>query len=162
MDTVQSLLDSILFSEKFAPPNIAFNDAASTIHTTFWEDSYSRNLRLQDVEIEVRLGKCPLSGKGPFDTVISEKLFNIMIESLIGFNEWDETQYTEDVVGYFPKIDESVRHVVSNNGSTITTSKQKVSQADYIGKDLPFDFRLAVNIELTLPFDERYTLKTAT
>lgn len=161
MDSIQAVLDSVLFSEKFAPPNLAFNNAARTIHTTFWEDSYNKNLRLQDVEIEVRFGRCPSSVKGPFNTSVSEKQFNTIVESLMSFNEWDYTQYTEDIVGYFPKVDESVRHVVSGNEST-TTSKQKVSQADYLGKDLPFDFRLAVNIELTLPANERYTLKTAT
>lgn len=159
---MQAVLDSILFSEKFAPPNLAFNDSARTVHTTFWEDSFNRNLRLENVEIEVRLGKCPLNGKGPFNTNVSERQFNTIVESLMCFNEWDETQYTEDIVGYFPKIDESVRHVVSSDGYTTTTSKQKVTQADYIGKDLPFDFRLAVNIELTLPANERYTLNTAT
>jgi len=162
MDSIQGVLDSILFSEKFAPPNLAFNNAARTIHTTFWEDSFNRNLRLENVEIEVRFGKCPLSGKGPFNTDVSETQFNAIVESLSGFNEWDSTQYTEDIVGYFPKVDESVRHIVSSDGSTTTTSKQKVSQADYVGKNLPFDFRLAVNIELTLPHSKRYTLETAT
>ncbi len=161
MDSIQAVLDSVLFSEKFAPPNLASNDAARTIHTVFWEDSYNRNLRLQDVEIEIRLGKCPFNGRGPFNTSISEKQFNAIIESLMGFNKWDTTQYTEDVVGYFPRIDESIRHVVSSDGSKTTTSKQKVSQADYLGKNLPFDFRLAVNIELTLPPSEKYTLDSA-
>ena len=162
MDSVQGVLDSILFSEKFAPPNLAFNNTARTIHTTFWEDSFNRNLRLEHVEIEARLGKCPLTGKGPFNTNVSQKQFNTIVESLSGFNEWDSTQYTEDIVGYFPKVDESVRHVVSSDGSKTTTSKQKVSQADYVGKNLPFDFRLAVNIELNLPDSDRYTLDTAT
>uniref|UniRef100_A0A6C0IXI7 mRNA 5'-phosphatase n=1 Tax=viral metagenome TaxID=1070528 RepID=A0A6C0IXI7_9ZZZZ len=162
MDSVQGILDSILFCDKFSPPNLALNDAARTIHTFFWEDSFNRNLRLEQVEIEVRFGKCPLSAKGPFNTDVSEKQFNTIIGSLLGFNKWDSTQYTEDIVGYFPKIDESVRHVVSSDGSKMTTSKQKVSQADYVGKNLPFDFRLAVNIELTLPESNRYTLDTAT
>ena len=156
------MLDSILFAEKFAPPNLAFNNAARTIHTTFWEDSFNRNLRLENVEIEVRFGKCPLSGRGPFNTNVSEKQFHTIVESLLGFNEWDSTQYTEDIVGYFPKIDESVRHVVSSDGSKTTISKQKISQADYLGRDLPFDFRLAVNIELTLLESKKYTLDTAT
>ena len=162
MDSIQGVLDSVLFCDKFAPPNLAFNNAARTIHTTFWEDSFNRNLRLENVEIELRFGKCPLNGRGSFNTNVSEKQFNTIVESLLGFNEWDSTQYTEDIVGYFPKIDESVRHVVSQNGSKTTTSKQKVSQADYVGRDLPFDFRLAVNIELTLPEDNMYTLATAT
>ena len=151
MDSIQSILDSVVFSERFSPPNLAFNNAARTIHTTFWEDAFNRNLRLENVEIEVRFGRCPPYGKGSFNTDVSEKQFNKMVESLMGFNDWDSTAYVEDIVGYFPKIDESVRHVVSNDGSTTTTSKQKVTQADYLGKDLPFDFRLAVNIELTLP-----------
>tara|TARA_Y100000389_G_C17343540_1_gene454635 strand:- start:116 stop:868 length:753 start_codon:yes stop_codon:yes gene_type:complete len=166
MDSIQGVLDSILFAEKFAPPNLAFNNAARTIHTTFWEDSFNRNLRLENVEIEVRFGKCPLNVRGPFNTTVSEKQFNTIVESLLGFNGWDSTQYTEDIVGYFPKIDESVRHVVSSDESKrttkTTTSKQKISQADYVGKDLPFDFRLAVNIELTLPESNKYTLDTAT
>ncbi len=162
MDSVQGVLDSVIFSERFPPPNLAFNDAARMIHTTFWEDSFNRNLRLQDVEIEVRLGKCPLNGRGPFNTEISEKQFHTIVESLLGFNKWDESRYTEDIVGYYPKIDESVRHIVSSDGSTTTMSKQKVTQADYLGKNLPFDLRLAVNIELTLPPSERYTLATAT
>jgi hypothetical protein len=162
MDSIQSILDSVLFSEKISPPNLAFNDAARTIHTTFWEDAFNRNLRLENAEIEVRLGRCPPSGKGSFNTDVSEKQFNKMVESLMAFNEWDSTAYVEDIVGYFPKVDESVRHVVSNDGSTTTTSKQKVTQADYLGKDLPFDFRLAVNIELTLPPNKKYTLNTAT
>ena len=162
MDSIQSILDSVVFSERFSPPNLAFNNAARTIHTTFWEDAFNRNLRLENVEIEVRFGRCPPSGKGSFNTDVSENQFNKMVESLMGFNEWDSTAYVEDIVGYFPKVDESVRHVVSNDGSTTTTSKQKVTQADYLGKDLPFDFRLAVNIELTLPSDGKYTLNTAT
>lgn len=161
MDSVQAILDSILFAEKFPPPNLASNNAAKNIHTMFWEDSYNRNLRLQDLEIEVRLGKCPSGGKGAFNTSIPEKQFNKMVESLQGYNEWDKNEYTEDIVGYFPRIDESVRHVVSNDGSTKTISKQKVSQADYIGKDLPFDFRIAVNIELTLPLSKKYSLANA-
>ena len=161
MNSVQGVLDSILFSEKFPPPNLAFNDTANTIHTTFWEDSYNRNLRLQDVEIEVRLGKCPPNGRGSFNTSIPERQFGIMIESLQGFNQWDHTEYTEDIIGYFPEVDESVRHVISSDGSQTTTSKQKVTQADYIGKDLPFDFRLAVNIELKIPHSSMYQLQTA-
>lgn len=163
MDSIQSMLNSILFSERFPPPNLAFNDAARTVHATFWEDAFNRNLRLENVEIEVRFGRCPQSGtKGPFNTNVSEKQFNKIMESLMGYNAWDSTKYVEDIVGYYPKVDESVRHVVSSDGSTTTTSKQKVTQADYIGKDLPFDFRLAVNIELTLPSDGRFDLNTAT
>jgi hypothetical protein len=37
-----------------------------------------------------------------------------------------------------------------------------VIQADYIGKNLPFDFRLAVNIELNMEDCENITLKNAT
>lgn len=162
MDSIQSMLDSVLFSERFSPPNLAFNDVASTVHTTFWEDAFNRNLRLENVEIELRFGRCPQSGKGPFNTDVSEKQFNKIIESLMGYNAWDDIKYVEDIVGYFPKVDESVRHVVSSDGSTTTTSKQKVTQADYIGKDLPFDFRLAVNIELTITSGGRYTLNNAT
>lgn len=162
MDSIQGVLDSVLFAEKFAPPNLAFNNAARTIHTTFWEDSFNRNLRLENVEIEVRFGKCPLNGRGSFNTNVSEKQFNTIVASLLAFNKWNSTQYTEDIVGYFPKIDESVRHVVSSDGSKTTTSKQKISQADYLGKDLPFDFRLAVTFELTLPESNKYTLDTAT
>lgn len=161
MDSVQGVVDSILFAEKFPPANLASNDAANTIHTVFWEDSYNRNLRLNDVEIEVRFGKCPLNGKGAFNTTISERQFTAIVESLQGYNNWDRIDYTEDIVGYFPRIDESVRHITSSDGSTVVMSKQKVVQADYIGKDLPLDFRLAVNIELSIPYSSKYTLSTA-
>lgn len=163
MDSIQGLLDSVLFAEKFTPANTALTDAASHVHTAFWQDAYNRNLRLQDVEIEVRLGKCPARGRGAFDTSIPEKQFRTMLESLQGFNEWDDVAYTEDVVGYFPKVDESVRHTVSSDGSVKTVSKQKVSQADYVSRDLPFDLRVAVNLELDLAPRESdaYTLATA-
>lgn len=161
MDSIQGVIDSVLFAEKFAPANISLNDTAAQLHTLFWEDSYNRNLRVQDVEIEIRLGKCPINNRGPFNTNISEKQFNTMMESLLGFNEWDKSEYTEDIVGYFPKTDESIRHIVRNDGTSKTTSKQKVTQADYIGKNLPFDFRLAVNIELDIPNSNKYVLGTA-
>tara|TARA_Y100001936_G_C16048171_1_gene656022 strand:+ start:82 stop:822 length:741 start_codon:yes stop_codon:yes gene_type:complete len=162
MDSVQGVLDSILFCERFPPVNNSYNEVASSIHTEFWEDAYNKNLRLDDVEIEFRLGKCPLGKRGPFDTNISEKQFNFIMESLQGYNKWDETTYSEDVIGYFPAIDESIRFMVCSDGTEKLISKQKVTQADYIGKDLPFDFRLAVNLELTIPPSNRYNLHTAT
>ena len=162
MDSVQGVLDSLLFAERFPPVNNAMNDSASAIHTTFWEDSYNKNLRLQDVEIELRLGKCPPGKRGSFDTNIPEKQFSHIVESLQGYEKWDETSYIEEVTGYFPKVDESVRFTVSNNGLVKTISKQKVTQADYVGKNLPFDFRLAVNIELNMEESVRFTLATAT
>ena len=162
MNSIQSIIDSIIFSERFVPPNNARNESAALIHCNFWEDSYNRNLRLEDVEIEVRLGKCPLNGRGSFNTYISKRQFTKIIESLQGFTNWDKIEYTEDMVGYFPEVDESLRHVVSSDGVTKTISKQKVIQADYIGKNLPFDFRLAVNIELNMEDCENITLKNAT
>ena len=161
MDSIQAVLDSILFAEKFTPVNNALNNTASQIHTMFWKDSFNRNLRLQNVEIEIRLGKCPTTQRGPFDTSITEMQFNQMIESLQGYNEWDETHYTEEIVAYFPKIDESVRLLISSDGETTLTSKQKVSQCDYVGQNLPFDLRLSVNIELDLDFTAEYSLESS-
>ena len=114
------------------------------------------------MEIELRLGKCPPGKRGSFDTNIPASQFSHIIESLQGYDNWDETSYVEEVTGYFPKVDESVRFTVSNNGSVKTTSKQKVTQADYVGKNLPFDFRLAVNLELDMQESARFTLASAT
>lgn len=159
MDKLQSALNSVLFVEKFAPPNNALTDGAKYVHTAFWDDSFNRNLRLQNAEIEIRLGKAPLSGRGPFDTKIPERMFNVMCESLQSYTKWDNSFQKRDIVGYFPNIDESMR-VVKYDGGTTVISKQKVLNADFIGKDLPFDFRLSVSLELQINDD--INLNTAT
>lgn len=73
-----------------------------------------------------------------------------MLESLQGFTGWDDTNIEKSVVFYFPEIDESIRRVLTESGETSICSKQKVSTADFVGLNLPFDFRLAVNIEIDL------------
>lgn len=161
MDCVQSILNTTIFAERFTQPNTAFSETAGHLHTAFWEDSYNRNLRLEHVEIEFRLGKCPTNRKGCFNTSIPEQLFKKMMECLQSYNNWDEATHKQEIVAYFPKIDQSVRHVIANDGTTTTTSKQKILQADFVGKDLPLDFRLAVNIELPLQASTKYTLQTA-
>ena len=158
MDKLQSVLNSVLFVEKFAPPNTALTDGAKHLHNAFWDDSFNRNLRLEDAEIEIRLGKAPPSGKGSFDTNIPERMFNVMCESLQSYKNWDKTFQKRDLVGYFPDIDDSMRVVQDDSGTTVI-SKQKVLNADFIGKDLPFDFRLAVNLELKL--NDKININTA-
>jgi len=159
MDKLQSVLNSVLFVEKFTPPNNSLTDGAKYIHEAFWEDSFNRNLRLQDAEIEIRLGKAPPSGKGSFNTNIPERMFNVMCESLQSYTKWDNSFVKRDLVGYFPDIDESMRAIQDESGTTVI-SKQKVLQADFVGKDLPFDFRLAVNLELKI--NDKVNINTAT
>ena len=161
MDSIQSILDTVLFTEKFAQPNLALNHAAASLHDAFWKDTYNRNLKIQDVEIEVRLGKCPTTGRGAFQTNINEKQFNTIIASLQGYSQWDKVTFTREVVGYFQTVDESVRNIVSEDGTSVITSKQKVMQADYLGANLPVDFRLAINLELHLSDCHKYTLDHA-
>jgi hypothetical protein len=159
MDKLQAVLNSILFVDKFTPPNTALTDGAKHIHEAFWDDSFNRNLRLEDAEIEIRLGKAPPSGKGSFNTSIPERMFNVMCESLQSYTQWDNSFQKRDLVGYFPNIDESMRAVQDESGTTVI-SKQKVLQADFVGKDLPFDFRLAVNLELKI--NDKVNINTAT
>lgn len=163
MDTIQSMLSSVLFSEKFPPPNVGLSDGARVVHELFWKDSFNRNLRLQDCEIEVRLGKCPSKGRGPFRAFVTEGQFKSMVESLQGFQGWEEVKFERSVVSYFPEIDESIRRILTDSGETTICSKQKVSNADFIGHDLPFDFRIAINIELPVPVENSpYTEERAT
>ena len=163
MNHVQEVLNSILFAEKFAPPNLGLSDGAKMLHNCFWQDSFSRNLKLQDCEIEFRLGKCPQSGRGPFRAFVTERQFNAMLESLQGFTGWDDTKFEKSVVFYFPEIDESIRRVLTESGETSICSKQKVSTADFVGLNLPFDFRLAVNIEIPMPVENSpYCVEKAT
>tara|TARA_B100001741_G_C16528809_1_gene588493 strand:- start:628 stop:1365 length:738 start_codon:yes stop_codon:yes gene_type:complete len=156
MDIVQSTLDSILFSEKTTHrSDLVVQGPARNIHEAFWADAFHRNLRLEDVEIEFRLGKLSPFGKGPFNTTIPKLLFDSMIISLQDYDSWDEISHTRDVVGYFPEEDQSIRLIVHEDGSKTTQSKQKLTQADFFGVTLPFDFRMAINIELKLDSDRK-------
>jgi hypothetical protein len=161
MDKVQSVLNSVLFAEKYAPPNTAHTAAAARVHDAFWDDSFNRNLRLEDAEIEIRLGKAPPSGRGAFNTNVPERMFNAMCESLQAYAGWDSTAHKRDVVSYFPDVDESLRAIQGDDGTTVI-SKQKVMNADFVGKGLPFDFRLAVNLELRVNDAVRLSAATRT
>tara|TARA_B100001778_G_C18597576_1_gene635561 strand:- start:973 stop:1719 length:747 start_codon:yes stop_codon:yes gene_type:complete len=154
MDVFQSILNSVLFCDKFGDYRdrpATTSGAAGTIHEAFWADAFNRNLRLDQVEIEVRLGKLPASKRGPFDTNIPRALFQQIVQSLQDYHGWDDRSHTRDMVGYFPEKDESLRLIVGEDGGCTAHSKQKLTQADFAGNSLPFDFRLAVNLELDLP-----------
>ena len=162
MDKLQAVLDSVIFAEKFPPPNLSGNQTAQHLHNLFWNDSYNRNLRLEHVEIEMRLGRCPQRQHGAFNTTIPCHQFDKMVHTLQTYAAWDAVSFTSDIVGYFPHIDQSLRTVVSQDGTSTTCSKQKVQNADFKCHDLPFDIRLAVNIELPIPDDPQYNLQRAT
>ena len=67
------------------------------------------------------------------------------------------TAFKSGIQGYFPNIDES--ESVQDESGTTVISKQKVLNADFIGKDLPFDFDLG-NLELKL--NDNVNINTAT
>lgn len=151
MDVIQSILNSTLFAEKFphsAPQ--ATNEDARLIQMAFWDDAYNRNLRLEHVEVELRVGKCPIGVRGPFSTSVPRKQFGKMLESLQGYTGWDSVTHETDVVSYFPQMDDSIRVVTREDGSTMAITKQRVCQADFVGHDLPFDLRLSVSVEIAL------------
>ena len=149
MDSIQSILTSILYMEKCLYPNLSKTQNAHKINNAFWYDSFNRNLSLDHCEIEVRLGKLPVKGRGPFDTNVPENMFNTMICGLQSYAKWDDVTHTNDQVAYYTTLDESVR-VITSKYERIVTSKQKVLYADYLGKDLPFDFRLGVSLEIPM------------
>jgi len=160
MDSVQSILNMILFPDNFNPPNLAYTTGAKMVHDAFWEDCFNRNLRLEDVEIEIRLGKAPSNGRGSFNTNIPERMFKVMMESLQSYTKWDATSHKREMVSYFPGTDSSIRCIEGEDGKTII-SKQKVLHADFVGKDLPLDFRISVNLELKIDsFNENTSNRT--
>lgn len=159
MDVVQSILNSILFTEKFEPPNLSHNPTARTVHDAFWDDAYHRNLRLDHAEVEIRLGKVPSSGRGPFDTTIPVTMFRAMMESLQSYTQWTSVTHTSEIVGYFPQKDESVRLSIRADGTQRLISKQKIMHADFRGVGLPLDFRLAISLEI--PITDGYRLDQA-
>lgn len=165
MDAVQSILNGVLFPEKFPPPNLALNTPAQHVHDAFWSDAHNRNLRLTNVEVEVRLGMSPRSGQGPFVADVPERMFRRMQSSLQSYGGWDAVSTHRDTVGYFPRIDESVRLIVRSDGSSVLQSKQKVNTADFACSGAPLDFRLAVNVELPMTTSARaraFTFENAT
>lgn len=161
MDNVQSILNNILFMDKFPPPNTATSTDAVAIHNAFWGDSHNRNLSLEHVEIELRLGKLPSSGRGPFDAGVPQRQFQLYAAGLQGFGGWDDHSYRKDVIGYYPNIDSSIRLIQGKDGVTVI-SKQKLVQADFVCANSSSDLRLAVSAEIPLQDVSKYTLDTAT
>ena len=148
MDQVQDVLNSVLFPDKFPPPDTSKTEAARKVHNAMWADAYNRNLRLEHVEVEVRLGRAPESGRGPFNTNVPERMFRTFATALQSYTDWDGTGYDKQIVGYFPQIDESLRLVVNADGSRRLISKQKAMHADFLCPGSPLDIRLAVSVEL--------------
>ena len=127
MDVFQSILNSVLFCDKFGDYRdrpATTSGAAGTIHEAFWADAFNRNLRLDQVEIEVRLGKLPASKRGPFDTNIPRALFQQIVQSLQDYHGWDDRSHTRDMVGYFPEKDESLRLIVGEDGGCTAHSNR--------------------------------------
>jgi hypothetical protein len=150
MDQVQSVFNNVLFPDKFPPPTTAHSSAGSKIHEVFWSDAYNRNLRLEHVEVEVRMGRAPVSGKGPFDTNVPERMFRTFVTAMQSYTGWDSVTYNKQVVGYFPAVDESMRLVKNCDGSSKLISKQKVLNADFRCPQSPLDMRMAVSVEIPL------------
>lgn len=150
MDHVQAAIESILFMDAHVPRNSSTNTAAGCVHSTFWGDAHGKNLCVQGMEIEMRLG---VFKNGRFDTNIKRDVFETVVSALSGYTMWSAQQYSTDVVSYHDTVDASLRVLTDDSGARSAYSKQKVSTTDLQGVDVPFDFRLAVSIEMQLDPD---------
>lgn len=153
MNSIANDLKSILFPEELPPPNVS---TAHQVHTRFWSDPYSKNLRLDHVEIEVRLGR---NQPRRFDACVSKRSFAQLNESLQQYTLWDDVKREMSSVAYFESRDESLR-AVSNADGTTYISKQRIFTSDYTIANTAYDFRIAASVEM--PVSDRPCIARST
>lgn len=170
MDTVQSFISKVLYPEEddtnnntghHQIPGTPTTHEACVIRDCFVEDIFNRNLRIDTLELEVRLGKAPHveAGRragGCFTASVPEATFSTYISALQRSSHWTAPPvYERDVVAYFDDIDDSVRLHIASDGQKRLLSKQKVGVVDVRVLNAPHDFRIAASIEV--PMDNART-----
>lgn len=155
MDAVTRDLTSVLFPETMCPPNTSYGDAHA-VHKEFWSDPYSKNLRLDNVEIEVRMGRLK---SRCFDALVSQQTYRKLIESLQQYTAWDAVTHERSSVAYFERRDDSLRAVTNSNG-TVYVSKQRLMTSDFVIANAAYDFRISASLEI--PVADRPSLDTST
>ena len=142
MHAVAHDISSILFPETLPPPNLSIGKAHD-IHKQFWSDAYSRNLRLDNVELEVRLGRCSTRR---FESGVSSRTFARLSDALQQYAHWDNVTAARTAVAYFETRDESLRAVTDASGTH--TYKQRVLTSDYTIDNAAYDIRIAASVEI--------------
>lgn len=156
MQVFQQDIESILFVERSPPPNLA-QGVAHDVNKAFWSDPYAKNLRLDDVEVEVRLGRVQ---ERFFETGVSLRSFQKLMSALQDYPDWDEQSSRRETVIYFETRDDSLRAIMQSDGSMQYMSKQKAFTSDYTINNAPYDLRLSASIEM--PVADRPALETST
>ena len=155
MNIVERDISSILFPETSPPPNLS-QGVAKDVHNQFWSNPYCKNLRLDDLELEVRLGRCQ---ERRFDSCVSQRTFSILCDSLQQYNKWDAVTNEKSSVAYFETRDDSLRAVTDSSG-THYVSKQRVCISDFCVQNAAYDFRIAASLEM--PVHDRPPIETST
>lgn len=155
MEIVTKDISSILFPEIIPPPNIS-RGTAKDVHDQFWGDPYCKNLRLDDLELEVRLGRCKQRN---FESSVSKRTFDKLCESFQQYTKWDAIVNEQSAVAYFETRDDSLRAVTDKDG-TRYISKQRVCTSDFSVENGPYDFRIAASLELSV--DDRPPIQSST
>ncbi len=156
MDAFKEDLASVLFIEQ-APPPVLARGTAAEVEKQFWSDPYAKNLSMDGVEIEVRLGRVK---DRCFQSSVSKHSFNTLCAALQDFASWDATGVTRDTVVYFETRDDSLRAIISGDGTVQYMSKQRAFTADYTVHDSPYDIRLSASVEI--PVADRPRIETST
>lgn len=155
MNVVERDIASILFPETSPPPNVS-QGLARDVHDHFWRDPYCKNLRLDDVELEVRLGRC--NGRN-FDASVSQRTFAMLSESFQQYTKWDAVNNETSSVAYFETRDDSLRAVTDAAG-TRYISKQRVCISDFYVENGAYDFRIAASLEIAV--NDRPSIESST
>lgn len=160
MDLVRTFISRVLYpdasdDEKKIPGTPTTRDAC-VIRDCFVEDIFNRNLRIDGLELELRLGSVPHveAGRragGGFVASVPEHTFSAYISALQRSRHWTAPPlYERDTVAYFEDIDDSVRLHMSSNGDKRLLSKQKIGIVDVRVANAPLDFRIAASIEVPM------------
>ena len=145
MQSLERDISTILYPETLPPPNLSIGRARD-IHEQFWSDPYGRNLRLDNVELEVRLGRCSARR---FESGVSSRTFARLSEALQQYAHWDNVAAERTAVAYFETRDDSLRAVTDASG-THYVSKQRVFTSDYTIDNAAYDIRIAASVEIAV------------